>query len=109
MKIDNTLPSVVIKEILFNDRNKINFNRDDIVLLVGANNVGKSRILKDLRDDLNGKSGSEVLIKEITYENMGFSESPLRGYLDRNMFLLTLRMGKLVTLLYFSFYQLKIV
>ncbi len=84
MRTDNELPSVVIKEILFNDGNRLKFNRDDIVLLVGANNAGKSRTLKDLRDDLNGKSGSEVLIKEITYENMGFSESQLRSYLDRN-------------------------
>lgn len=84
MRTDNELPSVVIKEILFNDGNRLKFNRDDIVLLVGANNAGKSRTLKDLRDDLYGKSQSKVLVKEIEYRTTGFSESQLRDYFDRN-------------------------
>lgn len=84
MKIDNIIPSVVIKEILFNDGNRLKFKSDDIVLLVGANNVGKSRTLKDLKDDLDCKSESKVLVKEISYKKMGFSESQLRDYFDRN-------------------------
>ena len=43
MKKNNDNSSVVIKEITFNDGNKWKFNKDDIVLLVGPNNVGKSR------------------------------------------------------------------
>jgi putative ATPase len=84
LKIDNIIPSVVIKEILFNDGNRLKFKSDDIVLLVGANNVGKSRTLKDLKDDLDCKSESKVLVKEISYKKMGFSESQLRDYFDRN-------------------------
>lgn len=84
MKIDNIIPSVVIKKILFNDGNRFKFKSDDIVLLVGANNVGKSRTLKDLKDDLDCKSESKVLVKEISYKKMGFSESQLRDYFDRN-------------------------
>ena len=45
MKIDNIIPSVVIKEILFNEGNRLKFKSDDIVLLVGANNVGKRNFL----------------------------------------------------------------
>lgn len=41
MKKSTEFPSVVIKEITFNNGNKIKFNKDDIILLVGANNVGK--------------------------------------------------------------------
>ena len=35
-------PSITIKSIEFNNGQKIKFKSDDIVLLVGANNVGKS-------------------------------------------------------------------
>lgn len=69
MKKNNDNSSVVIKEITFNDGNKWKFNKDDIVLLVGPNNVGKSRTLKDLREDLNDTSKIKVLVKEIDLFN----------------------------------------
>ncbi|MBF7075982.1 ATP-dependent nuclease [Streptococcus sp. HF-100] len=84
MKKNNDNSSVVIKEITFNDGNKWKFNKDDIVLLVGPNNVGKSRTLKDLREDLNDTSKIKVLVKEVTYETTGFSEEQLRDYFERN-------------------------
>lgn len=85
MKKNNDNSSVVIKEITFNDGNKWKFNKDDIVLLVGPNNVGKSRTLKDLREDLNDTSKIKVLVKEVTYETTGFSEEQLRDYFERNI------------------------
>lgn len=85
MKKNNDNSSVVIKEITFNDGNKWKFNKDDIVLLVGPNNVGKSRTLKDLREDLNDKSESKLLVKEVKYETTGFSEEQLRDYFERNI------------------------
>ena len=57
---DRITPSVVVKQITFNDDNAYDFKPDDIVLLVGPNNVGKSRAIKDLRDDLNGINDSGV-------------------------------------------------
>ncbi|KXT64780.1 hypothetical protein [Streptococcus sp. DD04] len=82
---DSLVPSVVIKEMTFNDGSKKEFNKDDIVLLVGPNNVGKSRTLKDLREDLNDKSESKLLVKEVKYETTGFSEEQLRDYFERNI------------------------
>ena len=84
-KQDSIVPSVVIKEMTFNDGSKKEFNKDDIVLLVGPNNVGKSRTLKDLREDLNDKSKSKLLVKEVKYETTGFSEEQLRDYFERNI------------------------
>ncbi|MCW1051835.1 ATP-binding protein [Streptococcus anginosus] len=81
---DSIVPSVVVKEMTFNDGSKKEFNKDDIVLLVGPNNVGKSRTLKDLRDDLNNEFKSRLLIKEVRYETTGFSEEQLRDYFERN-------------------------
>ena len=85
MKKSTEFPSVVIKEITFNNCNKIKFNKDDIILLVGANNVGKSRALKDLREDLNNTSKSKVIIKNVAYEATGFSGDKLRDYFERNI------------------------
>lgn len=82
---ENDIPAVVIKEITFNDENKITFSKDDIVLLVGANNVGKSRILKDLREDLNESSKTKLLVKDVKYETTNFTEERLREYFERNI------------------------
>lgn len=40
-KQNNNIPSISIEKIKFNDETSIEFKNDDIVLLVGANNVGK--------------------------------------------------------------------
>ena len=45
-------PSLSIEKITFNDGTTMEFQNDDIVLLVGANNVGKSRALKDIKENL---------------------------------------------------------
>ena len=45
-------PSVTINKIKFNDGTEIPIKKDDIIVFVGANNVGKSRALKDIRNDL---------------------------------------------------------
>ena len=55
----------------------IEFKSDDIVLLVGANNVGKSRTLKYLTDDLNDLSKPKVIIDEVVYRSSDFSSDQL--------------------------------
>ena len=57
---------------------------------MGANNVGKSRALKDLREDLNNISKSKVIIKNVAYEATGFSGDKLRDYFERNIAKLSL-------------------
>ena len=68
-KQSNNIPSISIEKIKFNDETSIEFKNDDIVLLVGANNVGKSRTLKDLKDDLNDLSKSKVIVDEVIYKS----------------------------------------
>ena len=84
-KKNNDIPSIVVKEIVFNNEKRLEFNKDDIVLLVGPNNVGKSRTLKDLRGDLNESSKPKLLVKDVKYESTGFSEEQLRDYFERNI------------------------
>ncbi len=78
-------PSVVVKSIRFKNGQKIEFNDDDIILLVGANNVGKSRTLKDLRENLIDFNGSQVLVSEVEYQTNGFNSEQLEAYFERNV------------------------
>lgn len=78
-------PSVVIEEIKFKNGQSLTFKEDDIVLLVGANNVGKSRILKDIRDDLYQLDSQKVLIDEIKYSDKWFSEEQMQSFFERNI------------------------
>lgn len=83
--VEYTPPSVVIDKITFKNGDVLELKRDDIVLLVGTNNVGKSRTLKDIRDDLYEPGSSKVLIKEIEYLSKGFSEEQIRSFFERNI------------------------
>ena len=76
-KQNNNIPSLSIEKIKFNDGTSIEFKSDDIVLLVGAHNVGKSRTLKDLTDDLNDLSKPKVIIDEVVYRSSDFSSDQL--------------------------------
>lgn len=78
-------PTVVIDEIKFKNGESLKFKKDDIVLLVGANNVGKSRTLKDIRDDLYQLDSQKVLIDEIKYSDKGFSEEQMWSFFERNV------------------------
>lgn len=54
-KIDSsdTDLGISVSEIEFNDGSKVtNIGKNDIVVFVGANNVGKSQTLKDIYRDL---------------------------------------------------------
>lgn len=84
-KQNNNIPSISIEKIKFNDETSIEFKNDDIVLLVGANNVGKSRTLKDLKDDLNDLSKPRVIVDEIVYKSSDFSSSQLKNYFEKNI------------------------
>lgn len=53
-----------ISEIEFNNGQKVNINKDDIVVFVGANNVGKSQSLKDIFTLCEDKLPTKV-IKDI--------------------------------------------
>lgn len=85
MEEQNNIPSISIEMIKFNDETSIEFKSDDIVLLVGVNNVGKSRMLKDLKDDLNDISKPKVIINEVVYKPSNFFSSQLKDYFEKNI------------------------
>ena len=80
----NLNPSVVIKKIKFNDNTEIELSNDDIVVFVGANNVGKSRALKDIKNDILESSLKKVIVDEIEYQDTNFEEINMKSYFKNN-------------------------
>lgn len=80
----NLNPSVVIKKIKFNDNTEIELSNDDIVVFVGANNVGKSRALKDIKNDILESSFKKVIVDEIEYQDTNFEEINMKSYFKNN-------------------------
>ena len=82
---NKNIPSVSIEKIKFKDGTIIELKKDDIILLVGANNVGKSRTLKDLKDDMNGILNTKVLVDKVVYKSLNFSGNQLKDYFEKNI------------------------
>jgi predicted ATPase len=57
-------PEVFVKSITFNDATRIEFDRSDIIVFTGANNAGKSQLLKDIKQYFMAKE--KKLTKIIT-------------------------------------------
>jgi predicted ATPase len=75
-----TYPKYYIRHLVFNDGREMDVDRDSIVVFVGANNVGKSRSLKDISLLAKNHAASTVVVKSIVL-NLDESEN-LGAYLD---------------------------
>lgn len=65
-------PQVFLKNITFNDETQIKLNRNSIVIFTGANNSGKSQVLRDVEKCLDAPSFSHtIVVKENQCEYLG--------------------------------------
>lgn len=80
MNIDTTVaeaktshkPQVFIKNITFNDGTSLRPERNSIVVFTGANNSGKSQVLRDIKLHLGSASyDSIIVINDIEYDYLG--------------------------------------
>lgn len=79
-------PFVKIQSIKFKGFDeRFTFNEDDIVLFVGANNVGKSRTLKDIRDKMLNNQTNLVLIENIQFNEHNFKFEFIKRYIEENL------------------------
>ena len=65
-------PHVFLKSIIFNDDTQLPLNRNSVIVFTGANNSGKSQVLRDVEmysDKSN--SCSTIVIKDIEYDFSG--------------------------------------
>lgn len=70
--------NVSIDKIILNNKEELKLEPDDFVLFVGSNNVGKSRILKDIRldmlNDVHSNTKKNVIINKIEYLSKNFNK-----------------------------------
>lgn len=72
-------PRVAIISLTFSDDTKVSISPDDVVLVVGPNNAGKSAALRAIRDNLQGEAFSPVL-QALEIQRTGSAET-LRRWL----------------------------
>jgi energy-coupling factor transporter ATP-binding protein EcfA2 len=75
-------PKIWIKKITFSDNNTIEFESNDIIVIVGPNNSGKSASLKDASNLLKTQNTKSKVIKSIEFSKSG-TESDLIAYLEK--------------------------
>lgn len=64
-------PQVFIKNITFNDNTQLTLNPNSIIVFTGANNSGKSQVLKDIEDYLRDSQTIPIVIKKIEFDYRG--------------------------------------
>lgn len=65
-------PQVFLKSIMFNDETLLALQKNSIVVFTGANNSGKSQVLKDVENSLNNStSTSTIIVKKVEFDFFG--------------------------------------
>lgn len=67
-------PEVFINKIIFNDGSTCNFQHSDIVVFTGANNCGKSQILRDINNYFDKKDSPRLIVNNIDADFIGDSQ-----------------------------------
>lgn len=65
-------PQVFLKNIIFNDGAQLPLNYNSVIVFTGANNSGKSQVLRDVETGLDKSNSSPtIVIKDIEYDFLG--------------------------------------
>jgi ABC-type lipoprotein export system ATPase subunit len=65
-------PQVFLKSITFNDDTQLPLNHNSVIVFTGANNSGKSQVLRDTEAGLDKSNSSPtIVIKDIEYDFIG--------------------------------------
>lgn len=64
-------PQIFIKKLVFNDDTMMELGSSDIVIFTGANNAGKSQVLKDIDNKLSNGAYNTIVLKSLEYTHTG--------------------------------------
>ena len=65
------IPRVFISQLTFSDGTEVPLSPNDIELVVGPNNAGKSAALRGVRDKLGNSSASNPVLQNLTVQKTG--------------------------------------
>lgn len=78
-------PKVFVKNIVFNDGTVLSLNRCSMVVFTGANNSGKSQVLRDVEKHFDESTKDmSVVIADLEYEIFG--DIAHKPFFDSNFF-----------------------
>lgn len=72
--LDENAARVWISSITFSDGTQVEFNPDDITVIVGPNNSGKSATLRGINTKFENQSNKSPVISQLAYESKGSPE-----------------------------------
>jgi predicted ATPase len=72
-------PEVFVNSVTFNDGSTFEFKTSDVVVFTGANNAGKSQVLRDILLHLQGRSTTKVIVSELKGDFTGSIEKLIEG------------------------------
>lgn len=64
-------PSIYIKSIEFKDGTNLDLNENSIVIFTGANNCGKSQILRDIENLVQNREANTIVVNKLDLEYKG--------------------------------------
>ena len=68
----NQKPQVFVKNIEFNDGVQLSFNCNSIIVFTGANNSGKSQVLRDIENSLDKSNPlTTIVVNDVQYDFSG--------------------------------------
>ena len=73
-------PRLIIKKLSFNDGTTVELNNGSVLVFTGANNCGKSQVLKDIEQKVGSSSGMKSIV-------LADCETEFKGTIDENSFL----------------------
>lgn len=80
---NSNIPQIFFKSITFNDNTKLNLEHNSIIVFTGANNCGKSQILKDAENFLDASNNlPKIVIRDIEPEYLGNFDN--KEFLDKS-------------------------
>lgn len=83
VEVKKQKPQVFFNSITFNDGTKMSLRNNSIVVFTGANNSGKSQVLRDAENCVNSSTSVDpIVIKDVTLDYLGEVDEP--DFLDRH-------------------------
>jgi len=73
------VPRVTINRITFSDGTDVSIAQDDVVVVVGPNNSGKTAALRGIRDKLSNESNWNPVIQAVQIQRTGTADDVING------------------------------
>lgn len=64
-------PQIFVEKLFFNDGSEMSLGHSDIVIFTGANNAGKSQVLKDIDSIMSNRGVNGIVLKSIDLSYVG--------------------------------------